>query len=392
MSAQDSPSGAQQRAEGGWQWVPVRLDLHQRLAETPHGEVVVTGSGPERDREQLLMVLREQNVPVLYSSSEQTLELMLPVSTDDDEPRLAQATTEGELALGAGLEEFMERLLAFPGLEYASWRTGGDESEEITAVLLVRLPVTRLRRRLRRLCSQGWWESAPVEEGSSWSLAAAEHYEDLLELVDGLCEEAVLLDAEGGNRALSVIPSQEEPITVEWGPVRSSIHTYPVESPAQRLQSQVSGQGAHGLRETVRAAAVAVLTERFGLDRASARRLDHYTQDGSGRYAPESVLQLLGLPDLPAKILDGRRRMEQMPGYERTEGDQESSSEIDQTQRAASAEPQGRSQDIGGSALGRALPAAEPSRLSPRVMRAAAAGAAAAIGWGVGTWLGRRGR
>ena len=80
MDAQHPLSSAQRRAESGWQWVPVRLDLHQKLTETPQGEVIVAGSGPESDREHILRMLRQQEVPALYSAKNQQIELMLPVS------------------------------------------------------------------------------------------------------------------------------------------------------------------------------------------------------------------------------------------------------------------------------------------------------------------------
>ena len=147
----------------------------------------------------ILRVLREQSVPAVYSAAERTIDLMLPVTGPGADPRVARADAEGRLTLGAGLEDFMEELLAFPGLEYASWQTGPSPQAAPTAVAEVRLPVPALRRRLLRTRRRGPVQLAAPAAG--WSLAAGTDYEDLVELLDaafaGLTfeEAAARLDA-----------------------------------------------------------------------------------------------------------------------------------------------------------------------------------------------------
>lgn len=404
MDAQHPLSSAQRRAESGWQWVPVRLDLHQKLTETPQGEVIVAGSGPESDREHILRMLRQQEVPALYSAENQQIELMLPVSADAAEPRVARADTSGQLSLGTGLEDFMEQILAFPGLEYASWQAGPGAHQATHAVVAARLPVHRLRRIARRLTPQTPIDLVPA--GDEWSAAVSENSQLLIELIESLPEPALLLDTDGEHRALSIIPEEGDPLVLQWGPIRSSVHTYPADSPAHRLQAQVSGQASRGLREAARVAGVAALSERFGLDEASTRRLEQYTLDASGKYAPESVLQLLGLPDLPAKLLDGRRQIAELPGWERVEAGHDAAAAGSARVSGSGAPDAGLAQENRPGAPdadrpGRILkdsgrPRLPEHRLPASLLGGAAVGASAAIGWGlgrgVGAWLRRRGR
>ncbi|KTR37415.1 hypothetical protein RSA5_08085, partial [Rothia kristinae] len=198
-------------AAAGWQWVPVRLDLHRRLTEQADGAVSVDPSGGPAEQESILRVLREQSVPAVYSAAERTIDLMLPVTGPGADPRVARADAQGRLTLGAGLEDFMEELLAFPGLEYASWQTGPSPQAAPTAVAEVRLPVPALRRRLLRTRRRGPVQLAAPAAG--WSLAAGTDYEDLVELLDAVDAPAVLLDTDGEHRALTVLGQDADPVT-----------------------------------------------------------------------------------------------------------------------------------------------------------------------------------
>lgn len=394
-------------AAAGWQWVPVRLDLHRRLTEQADGAVSVDPSGGPAEQESILRVLREQSVPAVYSAAERTIDLMLPVTGPGADPRVARADAEGRLTLGAGLEDFMEELLAFPGLEYASWQTGPSPQAAPTAVAEVRLPVSALRRRLLRTRRRGPVQLAAPAAG--WSLAAGTDYEDLVELLDAVDAPAVLLDTDGEHRALTVLGQDADPVTLEWGPVRTSVATYPEDSPAGRLQAQVSGLASQPRRDAARRGAVAALAERFRLDAPSARRLAGYAEDATGRYAPESVLQLLGLPEDAAKILDGRRTPADLPEHEVIAPEQGpvgatarrvrdgAGTLLDRVRGVRTDQnPDSMSPGVGAGSragsIGPHGPALPEHRLPARLVRGAAVSAAAALGWGVGTWLGRRNR
>ncbi|MFI8595981.1 hypothetical protein ACIGDM_01550 [Rothia koreensis] len=310
--------------QGGitWQWVPVRLDLHRRLTETPEGGVVVTSAGAEAERERILKLIREQSVPALYTTGDHNLRLMVPVHIQGEVTHVARADASGELSLGGELGEFMETILAFPGLEYASWQTGDGLSHAPSAVAMFEGSARSVRHALGSVRPQGWFEMAP--SGDRWIVVTCEFYEDLLALVDELPRRAVVLDTDGEHRAATFCPSVGEPVSLAWGPVRGAVATYPSDSPAGALQSEIAGQEEAEVREAARTRAVENLTEAFGLDDVGARRLEKYAADDNGRYAPESVLQLLGLSDLPAKVIDGRKSLSDQPGYEKFDPSTES--------------------------------------------------------------------
>ncbi|WP_129658349.1 hypothetical protein [Rothia uropygialis] len=298
-----------------WQWVPVRLDLHRRLTETPEGGVVVTGAGADAERERILKLIREQSVPALYTTGDHNLRLMVPVHIRGEITHVARADEHGQLSLGGELGEFMETILAFPGLEYASWQTGDGITHTPSAVGMFEASSRTLRQAIRSIRPEGWFEVA--SSGERWVVVTCEYYEDLLSLVDELPRRAVVLDTDGEHRAATFCPTRGEPITLSWGPVRGAVFTYPSDSPAGALQSEIAGQEEIEVRDAARTRAVDNLTEAFGLDPVGSRRLEKYAADDNGRYAPESVLQLLGLSDLPAKIIDGRKSMSDQPGYEK---------------------------------------------------------------------------
>lgn len=348
-----------------WQWVPVRLDLHRHLTETPEGGVVVAGAGADAERERILKLIREQSVPALYTTGDHNLRLMVPVHIRGDITHVARADDQGRLSLGGELGEFMESILAFPGLEYASWQTGDGISHAPSAVAMFEASVRSVRQAIRSLRPQGWFEVAT--SGEDWVVVTCELYEDLLGLVDELPRRAVVLDTDGEHRAATFCPTIGEPITLSWGPVRGAVFTFPSDSPAGALQSEIAGQEEIEVRDAARTRAVENLTEAFGLDDVGSRRLAQYAADDHGRFAPESVLQLLGLSDLPAKIIDGRKSMADQDGFGR----------LDPTD-----EPGGSVQDH-ASDLRSAVHLGESLRKNGWAV-------AAAAGVGLGAWILRR--
>jgi hypothetical protein len=351
-----------------WQWVPVRLDLHQRLTESAEGEVTAAGQDPAAEREHILRLLREESVPALYSSGEQNLQLMVPVHVQGELTLVARASLDGQLSLGSELNDVMEAILAYPGLEYASWQTGPGVPENPTAVATIEADRARLARWLSRAGFSGRIEVA--DAGRGWTLVSAETYPALLEVVDAAAARAVVLDTDGEHRAATYCPVQGEPVSLEWGPIRDAVTSYPVDSPADVLQAQVGGQSPSRLRDAARVAGVAALTDAFGLDAVGSRRLERYARDASGRYAPESALQLLGVPDIAAKVIDGRKLFADQPGHERL---------AFSPRRPGTA---GEALPAVREAAGRALGAA---RRNPWTVVAAA-------GLGVGAWIARRKR
>lgn len=366
MTSQRPADKAPEPGGISWQWVPVRLDLHRQLSETTDGGVVVTGAGVDAERERILKLIREQAVPALYTMGEHNLRLMVPVHIRNEVTHVARADENGGLSLGGELGEFMETILAFPGLEYASWQTGDGISGNPSAVGMFEASSRQVQRAVAHAGPEGWMDLAPA--GDRWVIVTSEHYEDLLALVDELPHRAVVLDTDGEHRAATFCPTVGDPLTLSWGPVRGAVVTYPSDSPAGALQSEIAGQEEIDVRDAARSQAVENLTEAFGLDDVGARRLAQYAADDHGRFAPESVLQLLGLSDMPAKIIDGRKAMSDQPGYERIE-------------------PQGQTMtaDQGREALEAAQQMGAAARRSGWVL-------AAAAGAGIGAWLLRRKR
>lgn len=370
MTPEDHTTDRQTPHGIAWQWVPVRLDLHQRLTESADGEVTAAGQDAEAERENILRLLREESVPALYTSGEQNLQLMLPVHVEGGMTLVARASLDGQLSLGGELNEVMEAILAYPGLEYASWQTGAGAPENPTAIATIEADRARLARWLSRSGFSGRIEVA--DAGPGWLLVSAEDYPALLEVVDSARARAVVLDTDGEHRATTYCPPEGEPVTLEWGPIRDAVTSYPADSPADVLQAQVAGQSPSRLRDAARIAGVAALSEAFGLDAVGSRRLEHYARDVSGRYAPESALQLLGVPDVAAKIIDGRRLFVDQPGHE-----------------PLAFAPQA----AGRPAVAEALPAVRDA--AERALDAARRNpwaVVAAAGIGVGAWIARRKR
>lgn len=313
----ENRAAAGSEAAAAWQWVPVRLDLHRGLIEDAEGGAVPADWIGEADRDRILGLIRSQSVPALYTAGEHSLQLMVPVRVEHDGAHVARADASGELTVGTDLDALMEHILEVPGLEYASWQTGSAPGDEPRAVALFRAPLSRLHVPMAQAGPGAVFETASA--GSGWTLVRAADYEQLLALVDAVAVRAVVLDTDGEHRALTVVPGTDEvtdePITLEWGPVRDAVGEYPQNSPAGRLQAEGTGSESAAHHEAARLAGVAALVGALGLDRVSATRLDRYSQDTNGRYATESVLQLLGWPDVAAKVLDGRKRLADQPDY-----------------------------------------------------------------------------
>lgn len=368
MAFEDSMTSAQTGASPAWQWVPVRLDLHRGLIETEPGEPAPAAATPAQDRERILALIRERAVPALYTAAETGLQLMVPVRVSEHRAFVARASAEGELSVGEDLDALMEQILEVPGLEYASWQTGGERTEHPEAVAMLRTRRAVLPLLISRISAHGWFDVAAADQ--DWELVAAQDYEELLELVDATDVDAVVLDTDGEHRALTFCPAGSEPITLEWGPVRDAVTDYPEGSPAELLQAEATGRREAALHEAARVAGVATLAEAYALDPVGRRRLEQYARDANGRYAPESVLQLLGLPDLAAKVLDGRRVLAQRPDHERLR--------YEGVGRAYWTASQDTARRAG-------LRAADEARRNPWAV-------AAALGIGLGAWALRRRR
>lgn len=317
MNEQPSADSSASWGSEPWCWVPVRLDLSADVF--PEDSVPYVDSfGEEADR--VLGLLRDYDVPALYTAGDDDLQLMLPVHVEQDSTRVAHADAEGHLTLGPELDALLEAILEDPELEEATWTRDEGPSHPVTAVAILRGRLQDVPRWMKKAGANGWFDAASASD-SPWVVVASEDYDSLLQVVDACGCQAVVLDTDGSRRAMTFLDAQAEPLVLSWGPVRETVTSYPPNSPAGILQTGGAAAGSDESSELVRVTAVAELGQRFGLDQATGRRLSQYSRDSLGKYGPESVLQLLGYPDLPAKILDGRKVLRTEENYRRFLGE-----------------------------------------------------------------------
>ncbi|MDO4918498.1 hypothetical protein [Kocuria sp.] len=81
-------------------------------------------------------------------------------------------------------------------------------------------------------------------------------------------------------------------------------------APAAQAPAAVGTEGADAATE----AAVASIASLCDLDPAAAARLENYARSASSALLLESVVQLLGLPPVAAKIVEGQRELSELDG------------------------------------------------------------------------------
>ncbi|MFI7482879.1 hypothetical protein ACH9EU_10735 [Kocuria sp. M1R5S2] len=227
----------------------------------------------------------------------------------DAEGRLARAAEDGSVEPGCTLEELAGDLARSTG------RQLHPENPGLRRVLLVRLDAPELPL-LAALSGTGF--TAVSRHG--WSVVVFDGELDYWAVRTGLDETAVVLSSDGATRSFEVLLAGEDPADVteldsadavcvlEWGPPWQPAGGLPAGSgrtPAGQFEQDLVRLCAGGTSELQIESVASV----FDLDPAETNRLRNYVGGGSTDLVLESVLQLVGLPVLAAKIAEGRREM-----------------------------------------------------------------------------------
>jgi hypothetical protein len=235
--------------------------------------------------------------------------------------RLARAAEDGGVEPGCTLDELAADLSRATGQQLQ------PEHPSLRRVLLVRLDAPELPV-LAALSGTGF--TAVSRHG--WSVVVFDDEVDFWAVRTGLAETAVVLSSDGATRSLEVLLAGEDPASVtdleaadavcvlEWGPEwhpAGGLAAGAEDTPAARFERELVQLCGSRTSELQLESVASV----FDLDPAETNRLRNYVRGGSTDLVLESVLQLVGLPVLAAKIVEGRRtpaELEDAEHYEPT--------------------------------------------------------------------------
>lgn len=227
----------------------------------------------------------------------------------DAEGRLARAGEDGSVEPGCTLDELAGSVVRTTGRELLPEHPG------LRRVLLVHLDAPELPV-LAALSGTGF--TAVSRHG--WSVVVFDDEVDFWAVRTGLAETAVTLSSDGAARSVEVLLAGQDPAAVtdlespdavcalEWGPEWEPAGGVPVRegpTPAARFESDLVRLCSGGTSELQ----VESVASVFDLDPAETNRLHNYVHGGSTDLVLESVLQLVGLPVLAAKVVEGRREI-----------------------------------------------------------------------------------
>lgn len=161
----------------------------------------------------------------------------------------------------------------------------------------------------------GWSVVVPDDENGWWALRT------------GVAEVGIALSSDGAARSLEVLLGDTDPAGytemdqadavcgLSWGPQWTAVSAAEDASAAAELTREVVG--ICGSRTTqVQIESVASV---FDLDPVDTKRLANYVDGAATPLVLESVLQLLGLPVLAAKIVEGSKALDRVEGVHRVE-------------------------------------------------------------------------
>ncbi|WP_181954152.1 hypothetical protein [Kocuria coralli] len=162
---------------------------------------------------------------------------------------------------------------------------------------------------------------------NGWSIIVTDDERGWWALRTGLREAGVALSSDGAARSLEVLLGDADPAGythlssvdavcgLSWGPQWQSVSAADNASAAAQLTREVLGICATRTSE-VQVESVASV---FDLDPVDAKRLANYVSGASTPLVLESVLELLGLPALAAKIVEGSKSLDEIEGVMRVD-------------------------------------------------------------------------
>lgn len=289
-------------AASAWDLVPATVLW---AAET----TVPDGSGLQPTSEAMRRVVAQHRLIGACAEGPAATQLMFLA---DDRGRLASAAEDGSVAPGCTLDDLSGTLARMTGRQLSPEHPG------LRRVLLVHLDAPEMPV-LAALSGTGF----TAVSRHAWSVAVFDAEVDFWAVRTGLAEAAVTLSSDGATRSFEVLLAGKDPASVtdleavdavcalEWGPQWQPAGGVPAEagqSPAARCERDLVLLCA-GATSELQVESVASV---FDLDPAETNRLRNYVQGESTDLVLESVLQLLGLPVLAAKVVEGRREIDEL--------------------------------------------------------------------------------
>ena len=247
----------------------------------------------------------------------------------DDQGRTATVGEHGAVVPGQGVEEIAASVHRITG------QTLEPQHPRLQRALILHLDAPELPllassagATFRAVSRDGWSVLVPDDDASWWALRT------------GVTGTAVALASDGAARSLEVLldgadgvgrhPETARPdptrISAEssgdraacglsWGPAWSAVSIDDDGTPAARLTREVL-ELCDGETTQMHVESVASV---FDLDPVQTVRLRNYVDGETSSLVLESVLQLLELPVLAAKIVEGQKPLSEIEGLERFE-------------------------------------------------------------------------
>lgn len=280
------------------------------------GSTVPDAPGLRPTSEGMRRILAHHHLIGAYAEGPQATQLMFLA---DPAGRLARIGEDGSVEPGCTLDELAGTISRMTGQQLR------PEHPDLRRVLLVPLDAPELPV-LAALSGTGF--TAVSRHG--WSVVVFDDEADFRTVRTGLAETAVALSSDGAARSFEVLLGGRDPVSaagleaaeavcaLEWGPEWRPTGGVSVEveqTPAARFERDLV-RLCSGTTSQLQVESVAAV---FDLDPAATNRLRNYALESSGELVLESVLQLLGLPVLAAKVVEGHRGIAEVEGAEHHE-------------------------------------------------------------------------
>ncbi|ROZ61827.1 hypothetical protein EDL96_11960 [Kocuria soli] len=234
----------------------------------------------------------------------------------DDDGRTATVAEDGSVVPGDAVEELVATVHRMTGQRLEAVHP------QLRRALVINLDAPDLpllaataKVGFRAVSRDGWSIVVPDDENAWWLLRT------------GLMEVGVALSSDGAARSLEVLLGDVDPAGhtelidtdavcgLSWGPRWQAVSDDDATTAAGQLTREVVGI-CDADTSRVQIESVASV---FDLDPVDTKRLANYVDGPSTPLVLESVLQLLGLPALAAKIVEGARDLEEIEGMTRVE-------------------------------------------------------------------------
>lgn len=321
-----APEGDRPQALDGWSVLPLAVRISDRTAvpdidtvdlldpegQQPITELIPTAQGIRK-------ALGHHRAVAAAAQGPDYLQLAVLI---DDSGRTATVGEHGAVVPGEGVEEIAASIHRITGqqLEPQHPRLRRALLQQIDAPDLPLL-ASATGAAFRAATRDGWSILVAEDEAAWWALR------------NGITGTAVALASDGAARSLEVLlaapeapagaaqdapelaPGFEAACGLSWGPHWEPVSIDDDGTAAARLTREVVDLCGAGTPE-VHIESVASV---FDLDPVQATRLRNYVLGDSSSLVLESVLQLLGLPVLAAKIVEGQKELDDVEGLSRYE-------------------------------------------------------------------------